>query len=1187
MGTKFFDPTLVRTPDQAVEFIGSILESSTEHSIIGEDLEGNILLWNEGACRLYGYQPEDVVGKANSRILHSERGIAAGLPQEMLATALRTGHWEGTVASRRKDGSELSAVVVLTLRRDAAARPVGFLLMSRNADRGGAEFHLAEPFDSSIVSTMDLERAVSQFALQQAVLNTAAAILITDHNGIIRWVNAAFTKTTGFTAEEAIGSTPRLLKSDSHTRRFYADFWTKIRNGRSWRGEFINRRKDGSIYYDDQVVTPVRGPDGRISHYVAIMHDVTEQRTAEQKLRVAHQEIRDLLEHSPGVLYALSIDGDRIEPRTASENVTRLLGYPVAETLSSPWWRAHIHPDDRARAEAGLAEAVVNGSSQSEYRLLHGDGSYRWVEDNRRLVRDTSGRPFELAGVWTDITDRKEAQEASRETERRLRDMLDNLALISVTLDCEGKVTYCNDYFLTVTGWERDEVIGSDWITNFIPPENREELENLRGLLMAGTAPRHYRNDIVTRTGERRIIQWNNSTLRSASGAVIGLATIGEDVTNRVLAEREMIKSEERLRIIIDASADAVWEWNVTDGTGHWSDRAYSMLGYERATFQPDLKELREIIHPDDIALFDGSIAEHLEDGVPFQIRLRLRHADGFHVPVLARGQLRRERAQMVGVFTDLSVLERAEAHIREQAALIDQARDAIVVRDLDDRVVFWSKGAERLYGFAAGDAIGNRFDQLLQIDTGRFESAKRTALAEGAWNGEMEKTSAAGTLITADCRWTLLTDDRNAPKAIFSIVTDITERKSLEQQFFRAQRLESLGTLAGGIAHDLNNLLMPILMGVTLLKRLEPGEKSLRAIRNIESSARRGADLVKQVLHFARGVEGSRTSLDLAPVVREIEAILESTFPKNIAFETKFPAAIGRILGDATQLSQVLLNLCLNARDAMPDGGQLTVAALEKDVDSHAASLHEGALAGRYIVIQVSDTGNGMSPEVMDRVFEPFFTTKELSKGTGLGLSTARGIVRSHGGFITVASKPGRGSSFCVHLPVQTSNTVSERIETGIEDVAHGHGEVILVVDDELAILDITRQALLSFGYQVMSADNGADAVAIYEREHARIAAVVTDLMMPGMDGHALIAALRRIDHDVPIIAMSGHIDASIVPAATTAGATTFLTKPLSAGLMLRTLSRVLRDSEEQGRSAETVPKPDVRVDSQVPSNR
>ena len=1173
MVTKFFDATLVRTPDQAVEFVGSILESSTEHSIIGQDFDGNIQLWNAGACRMYGHEPEEVIGRATSSILYGEEALAANLPQQMTEAALQTGHWSGTAVSRRKDGSEFTARLVLTPRRNAAGKPVGFLLMSKDlpSDDSNTDLREAKPFDSSIVGTMDLARVVSQFALQQAALETAAGIMITDDHGVLRWVNAAFTTTTGFTAEEAIGKTPAILKSGKHTAEFYAQFWSTIRRGLTWTGEFINRRKDGSIYYDQHIVTPVRGLDGQITHFVGIMHDVTKRREAEASLLEAHQEMSDLLMHSPAVLYALTIDGKSIEPRMVSENVTRLLGFSVSETLSRAWWQGQIHPDDLGRAEASLVETVENGSSQTEYRLRHRDGSYRWVEDNRRLVEGAGGSPAGMAGVWADITRRKKAEEESLESERRFRDMLDHLELVSVILDVTGRVAYCNDYFLKLTGWGRDEVIGRDWIEHFALPEEAVELRKNFGRMITdgGAVPRHYRVVLLTRSGERRLIQWNTSILRSPSGAVIGVATIGEDVTNRVLAERAIIENEERLRIIIDASTDAMWEWNLADDTAAWSDRAYAMLGYERATFEPTLQTIREIIHPDDIALFERSVAEHLEAGAPFQMRLRLRHADGFYVPVLARGQLRRERAQMVGVFTDLSALERAEAHIREQAALIDQARDAIVVRDLEDRVTFWSKGAERLYGIAAPDAIGKRFGDLLQIEPGTSEAAKQVVVTKGAWNGEIEMTTAAGAAITLDCRWTLLANNGHASRRILSIDTDITEKKSLEQQFFRAQRLEGLGTLAAGIAHDLNNLLMPILMGVTLLKRMDPSEKSLRAIGNIEKSARRGADLVKQVLLFARGVEGSRTSLDVRAVIGEVEAILASTFPKNITFETRVPETMGRVLGDSTQVNQVLLNLCVNARDAMPRGGQLTITAEERDVDLHTASMHGGAIAGHYVVIVVSDTGSGMSPEVLDHVFEPFFTTKEQSKGTGLGLSTARGIVRSHGGFIDVSSKAGRGSSFCVYLPAQTTRTVSDAIEAEVEDLTHGHGEIILVVDDELPILDITRQALASFDYEVITSDKGTEALAIYERQHQQIAAVITDLMMPTMDGHVLIAALRAIDRKVPIIAMSGHIDASTVPEATKAGATTVLSKPLSTGLLLRTLSRVLKDSPGRSKSA------------------
>jgi PAS domain S-box-containing protein len=1162
MGNKFFNSSLVTTPDQAVEFIGGILEAATEYSIIGKDLNGTVLLWNEGASRLYGYEPEEVVGKSSADILHTPEDVAAGKPRLMLEAALATGHWEGTVARVRKDGSRFRARVVLTLRRDGEGQPVGFLLMSKDVSRD-TDAHLRDaPFDSTIVGTNELAQTLTQLALQRTALDTAAAILITDASGVIVWVNPAFTSTTGYSADEAIGQTPRILKSDQHSKDFYAAFWKHIRSGRTWKGEFINRRKDGSIYYDEHTVTPVLGDDGSVTHFVTIMNDVTERKAAEEKLREAHRQMRDLLAQSPAVLYALHLEGGTFVPHLASENVTRLLGFPAAETLTREWWLSRLHPDDREFALASIEETLSAGASRTEYRLQHKDGTYRWVDDNRRLVRDLEGQPLEVAGVWTDITDRKRAQDETRESEGRLRDMLNNLDLLSVMIDREGRVTFCNDYFLRLTGWQREDVIGHNFIDEFVPPEDRPPVRTkFTELLENAPSAWHATNSILTRSGERRLIQWNNSLVRSSSGEAIGVATIGEDVTSRLAAERETRMSEERLRIIVEASTDAIWDWNTETGDVEWSDRAYAMLGYDRATFRPSFASLWPLVHPEDLKVLLETVKDHLEGGKPFRIRTRMRHANGTFVPIFVRGQRRAGTPQMLGVITDLSIIEEAAKQIVEQAALIDQAHDAIVVRDLEDRIMFWNKGAERLYETSSQNAIGRSFHELLQLDATAFEAARERVIADGIWSGELAKVTASGREVVVDCSWTLLRDDRDQPRAIFSIDTDITDRKSLEQQFFRAQRLDSLGTLAGGISHDLNNLLMPILMGVTLLKRMEPDEKSLRAINNIETSARRGADLVKQVLLFARGVEGSRTALDIAAVVREAETILAITFPKNIIFRTDVPATLSRVLGDATQLNQVVVNLCVNARDAMPTGGEITIHVTEVEIDRQHALLRGGTDGGRYVVLNVTDTGSGMTEEVMDRIFEPFFTTKELNNGTGLGLSTARGIVRSHGGFIHVSSEVGHGSTFCVYLPSHLERTRAITPEVPTEEVLRGHGEMILVVDDEPAIRDILRQTLVSFGYAVITAENGAQAVSIYEREQKTIAAIVTDMMMPVMDGHVLIAKLRQMSEHVPIIAMSGQDDRSKLPALASTGPTTFLSKPYSADVMLRTMARVLEE--------------------------
>lgn len=763
---------------------------------------------------------------------------------------------------------------------------------------------------------IELSSAMSLLTLQAAALETSAdAMLITDADGSIIWVNAAFTTATGYTPEEVIGKTPRILKSGLQEDAFYRRFWETIRGGNTFRGEFINRRKDGTIYYDEHTVTPVCAADGTVTHFVGVMHDITERRRAEEELRNANAQLRQFLDHSPAVLYALRVEGERIVPRFTSENITRLLGFEAEEALSYEWWLSQLHDDDRERAAGSIARTLTDGSSGHQYRLRHKDGRYLWIEDQQRLVRDEQGAPAEIVGVWTDITDRKHAEDELHDTERRFRDMLDNLELISIMLDQEGRILYCNGYFLRLTGWLREEVIGADWFERFLPPDNADEMRNVfLTLLNDEKEVRHYTNEIITRSGERRLIQWNNSRLYSKTGDVIGVASIAED----------------------------------------------------------------------------------------------------------------------------------------------------------------------------------------------------------------------------------------------------ITERAKLEKQLFRAQRLESLGTLAGGIAHDLNNLLLPILMGVTLLKRFGPNEPSLKAIDNIERSVKRGSELVKQVLLFARGGETSREPVVLSDVVREIEAIIRSTFPKDITLETAIARDVYSVTGDATQLTQVLLNLCVNSRDAMPHGGVIVISARNQVLTDSEALLH-GAKGGPYAVLEVSDTGEGMSKETVDLIFDPFFTTKEVGSGTGLGLSTVQGIVSNHGGFVAVSSTAGEGSTFTVYLPAREPQTEAAALPAEAPAPPQGNGELILLVDDDASVLSITQQTLEEFGYRVLTAVDGAQAIGVFSRQHEEIALVLTDMAMPVIDGFALIAALNRIGRDVRIIATTGNPSATAMTKISRSGAASILIKPYTADHLLRTIAGVL----------------------------
>lgn len=392
-------------------------------------------------------------------------------------------------------------------------------------------------------------------------------------------------------------------------------------------------------------------------------------------------------------------------------------------------------------------------------------------------------------------------------------------------------------------------------------------------------------------------------------------------------------------------------------------------------------------------------------------------------------------------------------------------------------------------------------------------------------------------------------------------IVTDITERKKFEEQFRRAQRMESLGTLARGIAHELNNLLAPVAMGAGLLRQFNADPQSLPVLETIEKSAARAANLVKQVLAFARGVEGSRVELPIDEIIREIESIIRNTFPKKITVTTNLARDPWPVVADPTQLNQVLVNICVNARDAMPGGGHLILTTENVEIDAHYSVMNHHVTPGRYVLLSVTDNGCGMTPEVVDRIFEPFFTTKEFGKGTGLGLSTALGIIRSHGGFIHVYSEPNKGSTFKIYLPANTNPAAAEVAAPPADDFPRGNGELIMVVDDEPGILEITQQTLQGFGYKVLTADDGARAVAAYAQQRDAISLVITDMTMPVMDGAALVAALRRLNPRVRIIAASG-LSANDTEARNLGlDVKHFLTKPYAAETLLKLVKAVLAE--------------------------
>jgi two-component system, cell cycle sensor histidine kinase and response regulator CckA len=515
----------------------------------------------------------------------------------------------------------------------------------------------------------------------------------------------------------------------------------------------------------------------------------------------------------------------------------------------------------------------------------------------------------------------------------------------------------------------------------------------------------------------------------------------------------------------------------------------------------------------------------------------------------------------VLGITRDISDRKLAEQKILEQAALIDISPDAIVVCDLDFYVLFWNQGAGQIYGWTAAEILNRDARELwFQQPSPQLEIAHQELLQTGEWQGEMSKVTKSGQEILVSSRWKLLHNQAGQPHAILTIDRDITEQKQLETQLLRAQRLESLGTLASGIAHDLNNVLTPILAIAQLLPLQLPNlsEQNQELLKVLEDSTKRGAHMVKQILTFARGLEGDFAPLQIKQLLVELETIIKSTFPKSIKISCdRVPRDLWLVSANATHLHQLFMNFCVNARDAMPNGGTLRISAENRVIDEAYVRMNLEAKVGSYVVITFRDTGTGILPEHIDRIFEPFFTTKALGEGTGLGLSTVMGIVKKHNGFVTVMSEVGQGTQFQVFLPT-VKGTETEPAEHPA--LSQAQGELILVVDDEANIRQTLKMILESYNYTVMTASNGIEAIATYTTHRDEITIVLLDIMMPSMDGNAAIQALQQINPQVKIIACSGVSDRSNF--SQTAVVKAFLPKPFTTANLLHTVQKVLKES-------------------------
>lgn len=656
--------------------------------------------------------------------------------------------------------------------------------------------------------------------------------------------------------------------------------------------------------------------------------------------------------------------------------------------------------------------------------------------------------------------------------------------------------------------------------------------------------------ELNARGGRHLTVRVIGEALRDDMGRVTRIQGAFQDVTEMRRAQRQRRDLAIRLQQTLESISDAVLMFN----------RDWRVL-YLNPTGEQLLQRRREDLLGKNIwTVFPEAV------GSTFQVEYERAARDGVRVqfveyfpPLQMWFDVTAYPMEdgLAVYFRDVTGRREAERRLAQQATMLDKAQDAILVRALDDTILYWNKSAERLYGWSAEEAIGRNAHELVNDSSTEFLQAKEELLQRGEWTGTLRQVARGGRRVVAECRWTLVRNDAGEPESVLAINTDVTDRRDLEQQFLRAQRLESIGTLAGGIAHDLNNVLAPVMMSLDLLRDLA-GPQGHELVESLRSSVGRGADLVRQVLSFARGLDGRKERVDARAIVREIETVLRDTFPKRIALVVELPETATYVMGDPTQLHQVIMNLAVNARDAMPKGGELRISVTRQELSGPAA-VRLRLAPGQYVRIAVADQGSGIAPDHQEIIFEPFFTTKDVGHGTGLGLSTVQSIVRGHDGAIHLESELDKGSVFTCWFPLVGQDDEQVSASPAARRLPRGDGELILVVDDEPSIRTVAERILTRHGYRVVTAANGHEALVVYREHKQDLDAIITDVAMPGMDGPELIAALRADGVSVPIIVASGYVTDEGAGRLLEAATEFFVSKPFSAETLLTTLRGVL----------------------------
>jgi len=881
----------------------------------------------------------------------------------------------------------------------------------------------------------------------------------------------------------------------------------------------------------------------------------------EGKLDAGEIRFRTLTENSSDIITIVDADG---RVRYASPSA-RTLGYEPGELFGHQGF-GYVHPDDRVRVRRAFEGAMRGESlgSAEEFRFRHKDGSWRTL-----LAVTTSLLHISPAGgaivSMRDVTEHENARAQVRTRERQFKAIVD--AVNDIVLELDGDGRYLNIWASDESKLARPraELLGKRIDEVLRPDEAGRLAEPLRRVLHTGV-PETLEYPLSLADGTH----WFLGRLTRLAGIDRGPDTVCmgiTDITDRKRADQALARSEAHFRTLTENASDMI---TVVDREGRVIYESASVARQQGRPAQDVLgRPVFERVHPDDVAEVRRALHGLIQGSGPqARLRFRFQYRDGtWHVLESVGRNLLDDPAVRGIVLNTRDVTDQARAAEALQTsetkfrALTENSTDLIASLDLDGRLTYASPSAHRILGYEPGALLGeSAFDYIHPEDVARV----REAFVQAVASHDTTALRAQFRFRHLDGSWRAFEAvasnmlDVTAVRGVVLNCRDITEQRALEAQFRQAQRLEAVGRLAGGVAHDFNNILTAITAySELLLGELPPDDQKRGDVEEIRAAAQRAAALTRQLLAFSRKQVLQVKVLDLNAVVRTLDRMLQRLLGEDVRLELALSDGLGAVRADPVQMEQVIMNLAVNARDAMPAGGRLTIETANVVLDDSYSRMHQGAKPGRYVMLAMSDTGIGMDEETRSHLFEPFFTTKGQGKGTGLGLATVYGIVKQSGGNIWVYSEPGRGATFRLYLP-RVDEQPEPLVRRATLPVAGGN-ETVLLAEDDAAVREVMAQALEHKGYRVLRASDGHMALDLARAHSAQIDLLVTDLVMPGMTGRELALGVLAVRRDVRVIYMSGYSDEAVVRHGVLEKGLHYLQKPFAIEDLARKVREVL----------------------------